>query len=118
MNKEEILEIMDDDGCAGVLCPVDDKGVLSCDECRADRILALAQTPEKPEKVIPKYPDDFKPFHGVILGDEGINQLIDDVLEDYDENSNDDWSATANILVMVTLGYIEVYQKIAEAEIK
>ncbi len=117
MNKEEVMKIVGTKGCMypKLTCPP-----ISCDACRAGRILALAQTLEKPEKKTLKYPDDFKPFHGVLCNDRDVNRLIEDVLEGYDEDDADynNWGATANILLMVTSGYIEVYQKVAEAEIK
>ena len=64
-----------------------------------------------------RYPEEFHPFSGALLSDKEINTLIraavngtgtEDELDEYRQ------SMSGNILIDVSLGYIHVYQMIAE----
>ncbi len=65
-----------------------------------------------------QYPEDFQPSSATLCNEKDINYLLQEALRRAaTDEEGDAGVSTANILVEISLGYINIYQKIAEAEL-
>ncbi len=65
-----------------------------------------------------RYPKHFQPSPASLLNEEEINYLLQETLRRAaTDDEGDAQASTGNTLIDISLGYVSIYQKIAEAEL-